>query len=458
MSCGRRRRVDERKRAFVVGINAYGGGIPSLGSAVRDAEAIARQLELAHGYEVELLRDAEATVGSIIGSLAEVVDTGLSEESSFVFYYAGHGIAADDSDGTGPQGFLLAHDAEPTNQDTWLGMNSLRDALDGLACRHLMMVLDCCYAGAFRWASTRSVGIVKRPLYKSQYERYRQGVAWQVLTSASHDEKADDATPVAPDRGDGASPEGHSPFAHALIEGLSGAADSSRGGMAADGVVTATELYQFIYEKVAVNDRQTPGIFPLRHDNKGEFVFLAPGAELNLEPDPPLDDSNNPWLGLDAYSAADQDLFFGREEATAALLARVEAGGLVALVGASGTGKSSLIQAGLLPSLDRSEWTIVETRRDERSGGPPERGATGTRPGAGRSSTAARDRPVRAALRTVRRFDPTRVHRRRARSPRLRRQPDDSHQSALRLRASGGLRTRRPLDGCGTSSGAGVQP
>ena len=51
--------------------------------------------------------------------------------------------------------------------------------------------------------------------------------------------------------------------------------------MAADGVITATELYQYIYEKVALGDRQTPGIFPLKEDNKGEFVFLAPGVDLD---------------------------------------------------------------------------------------------------------------------------------------------------------------------------------
>ncbi len=358
--------MDERKRALVVGINAYGAGVPSLGSAVRDAEAIAQQLELAHGYEVELLRDAEATVGSIMASLAGVVDAGLSEESSFVLYYAGHGIAADDIDGAGPQGFLLAHDAELTNQGTWLGMSSLRDALDGLSCRHLMMVLDCCYAGAFRWASTRSVGVAKRPLYKSQYERYREGIAWQVLTSASYDEEADDAAPVTPDRGDRAGPGGHSPFAQALITALSGSdADSSRGGMAADGVITATELYQFIYEQVAVNDRQTPGIFPLKHDNKGEFVFLAPGVELNLEPDPPLDDATNPWLGLDPYTSADRDLFFGRDEATKGLVERVKADRFVAVVGPSGSGKSSLIHAGLLPALEAADqdWAVIESTR-----------------------------------------------------------------------------------------------
>ena len=353
--------MNERKRALVVGIDAYQGGIPTLRSAVRDAEAVAEQLAQAHGYEVELLIDDTATAEAILASLAGVAAAGLTADDSFVVYFAGHGIA-EESDGTDlPQGFLLASDARPSKRETWLGMDSLRAVLDKLECRHLMLVLDCCYAGAIRWTSTRSIVAANRPLYRSQYERYRQGIAWHVLTSALHDEKADDVAPFTGDRGESTSPGEHSPFAQALIDGLSGnAADSSRGGMAADGVITATELHQFIYEKVAVNDRQTPGIYPLKPDNKGEFVFLAPGVELNLEPDPPLDDHNNPWLGVEPYSPDDHELFFGRDEATQQLTAQVAARRFVAVVGASGSGKSSLIRAGLLPVLTAGAWAVVE--------------------------------------------------------------------------------------------------
>ena len=115
--------VDVQKRALVIGINAYGGGIPPLASAVRDAEAVAQQLEQGHGYQVALLRDAGASASAILTTLAALVDGGLTAESSFVLYYAGHGIAADDAEHTGPKGFLLAHDADVKDQATWLGMD-----------------------------------------------------------------------------------------------------------------------------------------------------------------------------------------------------------------------------------------------------------------------------------------------------------------------------------------------
>ena len=58
-----------------------------------------------------------------------------------------------------------------------------------------------------------------------------------------------------------------------------------------------------------------------------------------------------PWKGLAAYQVEDAPWFCGRERLVAELVTRLAAGRLVALVGASGSGKSSLLHAGLLASL-----------------------------------------------------------------------------------------------------------
>lgn len=58
-----------------------------------------------------------------------------------------------------------------------------------------------------------------------------------------------------------------------------------------------------------------------------------------------------PWRGLAAYGVEDRAWFAGRERLVAELLARLAADRLVAVVGASGGGKSSLVGAGLLGAL-----------------------------------------------------------------------------------------------------------
>lgn len=62
-----------------------------------------------------------------------------------------------------------------------------------------------------------------------------------------------------------------------------------------------------------------------------------------------------PYRGLASYRQQDARWFFGRERSTESLVAQLRAaeksGGLVMLVGASGAGKSSLLNAGLVPAL-----------------------------------------------------------------------------------------------------------
>lgn len=66
----------------------------------------------------------------------------------------------------------------------------------------------------------------------------------------------------------------------------------------------------------------------------------------------------NPYRGLVALEEQDADFFFGRERETGDILAKIVAasGRFIALVGNSGVGKSSLVQAGVIGSLKRQRW------------------------------------------------------------------------------------------------------
>jgi energy-coupling factor transporter ATP-binding protein EcfA2/predicted nucleic acid-binding Zn-ribbon protein len=61
--------------------------------------------------------------------------------------------------------------------------------------------------------------------------------------------------------------------------------------------------------------------------------------------------ADNPYPGLRPFEADQAHLFFGREEQCDDLLTRLARHRFVAVVGSSGSGKSSLVRAGLLPSL-----------------------------------------------------------------------------------------------------------
>ncbi len=60
----------------------------------------------------------------------------------------------------------------------------------------------------------------------------------------------------------------------------------------------------------------------------------------------------SPFPGLVSFKKADAPIFFGRERETEELVKKVAESRFVAVVGASGSGKSSLVGAGLLPRLE----------------------------------------------------------------------------------------------------------
>jgi WD40 repeat protein/DNA-binding SARP family transcriptional activator len=78
-----------------------------------------------------------------------------------------------------------------------------------------------------------------------------------------------------------------------------------------------------------------------------------------------------PFKGLAPFDAADADYYFGREQLVAEVVARLVGAPLLGVVGPSGSGKSSALRAGLLPSLaggvlpGSQDWTQVLIRPGE---------------------------------------------------------------------------------------------
>ncbi|MEL6900155.1 MAG: caspase family protein [Cyanobacteria bacterium J06606_4] len=359
-----------RSLAVVVGINQYSNGIAPLRTAVGDAEAIAHILRDKHGYEVITLLDEKAQSADLRQLIQTTLPDQIPAESRLLFYFAGHGIAQDGEDG--PAGYLIPQDAVPGQIDSYLPMIALHDALTALPCRHFLAIFDCCFAGAFRWSSTRDISIVPEVIHQERYDRFRQDPAWQVITSASHNQKAMDVLSLQDDRGE--LENHHSPFAASLLQALQGDADASppasETAPAGDGVITATELYLYLRDRVELltqnsHQRQTPEICSLRKHDKGEFIFLTPDHALNLPPAPELNAENNPYRGLESFDQVHKDLFFGRDQEIEQLLQKLAGPQpLTVVLGASGTGKSSLVKAGLLAKLEtRPEFHVLPVMR-----------------------------------------------------------------------------------------------
>ncbi len=81
-----------------------------------------------------------------------------------------------------------------------------------------------------------------------------------------------------------------------------------------------------------------------------ESTFVGASAAQDVEGLPPVP-GDPPYKGLQSFDEADAEHFLGREQLTARLVNRLRQNPFLAVVGASGSGKSSLVRAGLVPAL-----------------------------------------------------------------------------------------------------------
>lgn len=353
----------ENSHAFIIGIDDY-EHISPLTTAINDATALADKLAKDHGYDVypPLLNATKAEMERLF---TEVIPQISDERDRLLFYFAGHGIALNSDDD--PQGYFVPVDARPEEVETLVSMDLLHDSLNALPCKHGMLIMDCCFAGSFKWSSNFRDVLFDLPsvIYEERFFQYAKDAAWQVITSSASDQKAVDilSNRTLGMRGTVAGESKHSPFAQALLDGLDGEADTIP-KEEGDGVITATELYSYLRDRVEDETmdhgmRQSPSFFSLSKHDKGQYIFLHPNHRLNLPPIP----KRNPYMGLSSYNEDDSNLYFGRERVIDELEKLAERSKLIVISGASGTGKSSAIKAGMIPRLRSKGWDILPVIR-----------------------------------------------------------------------------------------------
>ena len=113
-------------------------------------------------------------------------------------------------------------------------------------------------------------------------------------------------------------------------------------------------------------DYWNASLLTMRGVDRSSFTTtqLEPVDE-SLAPD--LSNKPNPYTGLGAFDEKSADQFYGREEAVRILLEKIKRHPIVFIIGSIGSGKSSLVMAGLLPLLaastrrEETAWAILPT-------------------------------------------------------------------------------------------------
>lgn len=231
-----------------------------LETPLADAQALADRLGRKFGFKTELDRNGQKFSMLLHNAGKREIERALSRlrgvmtaADSLVVFYAGHGIYEKETH----QAYWLPVDAEANEPQTWLSAHDIRSAIQRLEARHVLVVADSCFSGAFR---QRSGDTVHQPgTSRAQFLINSMTRSSRMFISSGDNE------PVS-DGGGG----GHSMFARALIDGLD----------RQDKPFTAGEIFtQHVKAIVGGKSGQSPQYFPMQdgHDG-GEFVFVPVSA------------------------------------------------------------------------------------------------------------------------------------------------------------------------------------
>lgn len=333
------RRSGARAVLLGTGVHDSGSDLPDIASVSTTLSDVERALVDRCGFGADQVRVACDPATPI--EMAETIAYAAEDATDLlIVYYVGHGLVS-------PSGMLhLAArmtDRRPTRlPHTGLPYATIRQYLLESPARSLVVVLDCCFSGtALQGLSDPEDEMVNLAEIAGAF----------VLTSSGRDEVS-------------LAPEGarHTAFSGALLDLLTG------GDPDGSAELTLSAVHRHLARALPAAGlprprcRVTGGVGGLVLAANPAYRQPAPvpydGPTL---PAPPAD--ARPYKGLAPFDESDAMWFHGRERVTAALVRRLadryDDPGPLVVTGASGSGKSSLVRAGLIPAVARGDLGIA---------------------------------------------------------------------------------------------------
>ena len=247
-----------RRRALVVATYEYAdGGLRRLAAPEHDADSFADVLkdEAIAGFDVTMLvNQPHYVVGEAIADFYGAA----GREDLTLLYFTGHGVKDDE----GRLYLAMANTRREALMFTAISGAQLNDAMDASRSRRKVLILDCCYSGAFPAGRTAKADEGVQTL-----ERF-QGKGRAVLTASDATQYAFEGDDL---RGSGTS----SVFTRYLVDAISsGAADLDE-----DGDIALDELYSYVYDRVVA---EVPQQRPKKQEDVDGRILIARNVHWKL--------------------------------------------------------------------------------------------------------------------------------------------------------------------------------
>jgi ABC-type uncharacterized transport system fused permease/ATPase subunit len=334
--------------ALVIGIAEYKKPLRSLPKTTTDAEAIAQRLEQCGNFQevkrfparwnaeqerYEML--AKAVTGAELGQVLKTFLLQQAKDNEALIYFTGHGITVANLLGT-HRAYLVTSDCtiqienqQVVEQQRGIDFDDLNALIRESSLSSLVMLLDCCHSGSF----------LERNSIEQTLTAFSSEKDYYLITASRGFEQAYGG-------------EMHSQFTGAILQGLA-PTEADRSGQ-----ISGDRLFDYISSRLRGSGQE-----PIRM-GWGRSITLVTHALPEAEAPIQAFNPSNPYLGLQSFALEQANYFFGRGLAVRALIDRLSKGRFLAVIGASGCGKSSLVKAGLLPELGRDRLPGCESLGD----------------------------------------------------------------------------------------------
>ena len=247
-----------RRLALVIASYQYqDAGLRRLTAPAHDAEsfaAVLRNPDIA-GFEVTtLINEPHYRVGEVIGDFYR----DRRSNDLTLLYFTGHGLKDDD----GRLYLAMANTRRDSLLFTALPAEQIDYAMSGCVSRQKVLILDCCYSGAFPAGR-----LAKADTEVHALERF-QGRGRTVLTASDSMQYSFEGNQLHDDAA-------QSVFTRYLVAGLrDGSAD-----LDGDGDITLDELYSYVYDRVV---EEMPQQRPKKQDSVEGRIIIARNINWSL--------------------------------------------------------------------------------------------------------------------------------------------------------------------------------
>ncbi len=319
---------------LVVGVVKYKSPLGNLSKTESDTKAVHDLLKQYGDFKDIQVLTGEVTARQLEDALGRLLIERADRNESLI-YFSGHAVVVKGNFGKKRGYFALSNtvlktsNGEITGIENGIALDDLSGLIGEAQLSNLVVLLDCCHSETLL---EESQGFLQRAVVTQAFADFKKDY---FLVSACR--KFEEAYAMRS--------QAHSIFTGALLHGLHKDKANDRG------VVNASTMYGNVCSQLIGTGQEAVDLgFGGGSIRMVDYRTVVPEK---------ITEDVCPYVGLEAFTKETARFFKGRDRFVRLLLQKIAESSFVPVIGASGSGKSSLVRAGLISELEAQGWLIL---------------------------------------------------------------------------------------------------